>query len=231
MISDCLSLNPAKRPTAVQIYKAAQAQQYPLRSHKKFIIAWAALFTVAISSYFIFKPADEIPSKIYYEDTFRKAQVLVNSADVDSLKKGLAILDTLSANGYVPALYEQAFTYGWYPDSASLARKDLLDIDYYTDGKSECMPISYDINNKAITYLTVIGERNDSIYPELNAQALYRLAVYYCNENEMYKQRDIDKARGLLLRALGWAQIANDDRLIQKITNNLNIIQNNKQSK
>lgn len=234
LVYDCLNIDPTRRPTAKYIYKAAQIEQYPIKSFRKYIIAALFFVVIIVGCFLMFnKPQEKsvtvTPEQpLSNEEVFDSAMNLVHEDNPDSLRKGLSILDSLCSLGYVPALYEEAYTYGWYPDSASLTRKDLLDIEYYTDGESKWMPKSYQINSKAISFLSVIDEKNDSAYPDINAQALYRLGVYYCNENKTFSNPDPDKAESLLIRALEWAKIANDESLIQKISKNLTFIQENK---
>lgn len=229
LISDCLNSDPSKRPTASYIHKCAQTEQYPLKSHKGYLLISCILMAVIVCGIFLFRKSDEVPTSIAVpkplsnEEVFDSAMNLINGSNSESLKKGLTILDSLSSLGYVPALYEEAFTYGWYPDSASYTRKDMLGIEYYTTEEYYRMPKSYKINSKAISYLSAIDEKSDSIYPGLNAQALYRLAVYYYNDNDMFK-RDPNRAKQLLERALEWAQMSEDETLIQKISKNLKAI-------
>lgn len=233
LVYDCLNVDPAKRPTAKYINRAAQAEQYPIKSFRKYIIAAIALAVIVVGCVLIFnKPHQDVTATqvktVSNAVVFNSAMKLVNTNNADSLRKGLTILDSLCTLGYVPALYEEAYTYGWYPDSASVSRKDLLGIEYYTKGDSKWMPMSYQINSKAMSHLSAIDEKNDSTYPDINAEALYRLGVYYCNKNETFRNTDLAKAESLLGKALSWAKIANNEDLIEKISNNLNKIRENK---
>ncbi len=229
LISNCLNLDPSKRPTATYIYKSAQSEHYPLKSNKSYIIGGSiilAILTVCIL--FLIQSKEQssdvtLPPRLSNEVAYLSAMNLVNTNNTESLEKGLSMLDSLSSLGFVPALYEEAYTYGWYPDSASFTRKDLLGIEYFTDEFRKGLPKSYKVNGKAISFLSAIDEKSDSTYPGLNAQALYRLAVYYINENDIFKQ-DPDRAKQLLTKALEWASISGDKDLIQKIRKNLNKI-------
>ena len=132
------------------------------------------------------------------------------------------MLDSLSARGYVPALYEQAYTYGWYDDSASIARKELLGIERNTKYSDErkYMPREKQINIKAMGIFTRIEEIGDPTYPDINANALYRLACYYVNPNDVFQQ-DLDRAEVLLKQALEWSEKGTDDAFTNKIRRNL----------
>lgn len=232
MISDCLSLDPAKRPTADDINRAAQSKHYPARSPKLFYIIGGAVMTAiitVIALFFIFSPHKSMDDSIHTpvpklsnEEVFDKAMTLVDSSDVEKLKEGLSLLDSLGGLGYVPALYEESLTYGWNDDERAIKRKELLGIE--TQGY---LPTSYIVNNKAIGYLTKIEEINDPQYPELNAQALYKLAIYYFNPNKMF-QKDVDRAEHLLEIALQCAKESGNEELVHKISRNLQKIKVNK---
>ena len=109
-----------------------------------------------------------------------------------------------------------AFTYGWYSDSASLKRKELLGIDTSED----CLPKADFFSNKAVGYFTRIMELNDSAYASINANACYRLACYYVMPNAIYKP-NYEKGKRILFTARDWAIAAKDDDLLQKINRGL----------
>lgn len=185
LIYDCLALEPSRRPTATDINKAAQLGYYPAWLKWAGMIGIAATFFIIIIAVALMFVPDK-RSKQQDEAVYTKALTLVHTDDAGSLARGLAILDSLGSAGYVPALYEQAFTYGWYADSASVARKRLLGIELYPPDTDEAyLPKSYQVNNKAIGLFTRIEEFHDPNYPEINANALYRLACYYVNPNRM----------------------------------------------
>jgi hypothetical protein len=228
LISDCLSLDLAKRPAAADIYKAAQSRHYPATSPKRYIIIGAIIIAIIAALFLIFKPisqTDSTPATIKHlsnEEVFNNAITLIDSSDAAIVRKGLSILDSLASLGYVPAIYEEALTYGWYDDEKSVKRKEVLGIE-----TQAYLPTSYHVNNKAIAYLTRIEEISDPKYPELNAQALYKLAVYYFNDNKMFK-KDVDRAERLSEMALEWAKKSGNDALVQKISRNLQIIKDSK---
>lgn len=232
LIADCLSFDPGERPSASKIYKAAQAQDYPLKSIKTKIALWGAVIAVAVIFMLIFMPKHETPQPLEIAPTLTNEQVyqatlpLVNSTNKGELTRGLAIMDSIGSLGYIPAIYEQAYTYGWYGDSASIARKDILGIDLYNKGSEKYLPKSLHINQKALGLLSSIEEYNNPNYPSINANALYRLACYY-NIPNPFITANSERAEGLLTQALQWAEKSNDNELIVKIKKGLQIIQGN----
>lgn len=224
LVYDCLSADISHRPSALLINKAANNKSYPLKK-KRYLYIGVILFAIIISALIIFIPKkEESPVQMVQlsnEERFENAMNLVNSNDASELKQGMSILDTLSVTGYIPALYEQAYTYGWYEDSASISRKDLLEIEYYPNkSEKKYMPKEKQINIKAMGIFTRIEEIGDPNYPEINANALYRLACYYVNPNDVFKQ-DLVRAEILLKQALEWAEKGTDKTLTEKIRRNL----------
>ena len=139
---------------------------------------------------------------------------LISSEEFSDFYRGYALLDSLSKLDYIPALYQMAFTHGWYSDAESMRRKELLGIDYDSK-KDKGLPLEDSDNQKAITWLQTIIEKSDTTYPEINAQASYRLAGYYSNERVLIQ----DKARSLelLKTSRTWAKKVGDYELLQKI--------------
>lgn len=225
LVYDCLSEDISKRPSAVLINKAASNKNYPIKD-KKFLYLCGGAFVLAIILLLILftpKKEDTVAPVVQLsnEERFENAMMFVNSNDASGLRQGMLMLDTLSARGYVPALYEQAYTYGWYDDSASISRKDLLGIEY-DPKKSEqkYMPKEKQVNIKAMGLFTRIEEIGDPDYPEINANALYRLACYYVNPNNVFQQ-DLDRAEILLKQALEWSEKSTNKTLTEKIRRNL----------
>lgn len=233
LITDCLAADPAARPSAALISKAAAARRYPLRNRLRLYIALGAVAAVALTALAVLlggkkseqpEPPLPVPDNVRFE----RAVGLMSTGSSDDLVSGLAILDTLVARSYIPAIYEQAYTYGWYADSASVARKELLGIDMYPASTNEqWLPRPDHINRKAIGLLTKIEELNDSAYPDINAQALYKLACYYFNTNKVFA-RDPERAEQLSEQALKWARMCDNRELADKINRNLEIIRDNK---
>jgi hypothetical protein len=150
------------------------------------------------------------------EEIYEMALGRMDSDNPDSLKLGLAQMDSLSGTNYIPAIYQMAFTYGWYSDPVSVKRKELLGIEMNDD----CLPKADLYSNKAVGYFTRIMELNDSAFASINANATYRLACYYVMPNSIY-QPNYDKGKRILLKARDWAMLAKDDDLLQKINRGL----------
>lgn len=230
LINDCLSQDIKKRPSAAEIHKAAEARRYPPRNNMSLFIGLGALIVAAILCIIFLVPwrqENPVPVEVAQlppEVKYKEAMVHMQSSDPAVLGVGLAMLDSLGAAGYIPALYEEAFTYGWYADSASVARKNILRIDYYPASSDvQWLPVSDYINRKAIGYLTKIEEESNPEYPEINAQALYKLATYYFNTDKVFN-KNIERATKLCEQALEWAEKSGNRALYDKIQKNLNII-------
>ena len=76
----------------------------------------------------------------------------------------------------------------------------------------------------AVALFTRIMELNDSSYADINAMATYRLACYYANTNNNYKE-DLDKGKRLLLRSKEWAIMAGNNKLLESIEKGLKKIE------
>ena len=226
LIHACLSKEPGDRPSAEQIMKAAEARQYPLKSKKVIYGAMAAFLMVLIIcvTYFLSKPSDEVtayqPTLPTPEELYQVALSKMDVNNVDSLKAGLDIMDSLSNMNYIPAIYQMAFTYGWYSDSISVKRKQMLGISM----DKSFLPTSDMYSNKAVALFSKIMELNDSSYADVNAKAIYRLACYYVMPNNNYKP-NYDKGKRLLLRSKEWAILAGDKELLEKIEKGLGSFQ------
>ena len=223
LINACLHWDPNKRPTAKQIMEAAKARQYPVKS-KGVLYGILAFLALAIIGGLVYmsilqkrsnmelQQAPQIPPEEIYEMALGR----MDSDNPDSLKLGLAQMDSLSGTNYIPAIYQMAFTYGWYSDPVSVKRKELLGIEMNDD----CLPKADLYSNKAVGYFTRIMELNDSAFASINANATYRLACYYVMPNSIY-QPNYDKGKRILLKARDWAMLAKDDDLLQKINRGL----------
>ena len=218
LIYACLDRDPAKRPTARQVMEAARAKQYPVKS-KALLYGLIAFFCLLVMGgvgyYFLSQKLAMIETRPP-EEVYAEALNRMNSDNVDTLKAGLAQMDSLSGTNYIPAIYEMAFTYGWYSDSISVKRKRMLGIamdEYY-------MPTIDRYSNRAVGLFTKIMELNDSAYASINANATYRLACYYVMPNNIYKP-NYEKGKQALLRSREWATKARDYDLLDKITRGL----------
>ena len=220
LIHSCLSKEPGNRPSAAEIREAAAARQYPVKS-KKWIYIVCSILTAFILSGIIYMmskpvPVDEIVVRSN-KQIFESALHWLNSDNKDSVVLGVEQMDSLCIKNYIPALYEMAFTYGWYHDSVSLKRKELLGIEIEEKDSSEIyMPKEDKYNHMAIAHFEKIMDLNDSSYASINANAAYRLAIYYSRENRLFKQND-EKVKYLLECSQKWAIIVNDTILQSKI--------------
>lgn len=226
LIHACLDADPEKRPTAAQIEEAAKARQYPVKKKKVWLmVTVAVVLALLIGGAAAFYLTQQEPTVIVEyeeayvptdEEVYTAAMQKIDQLDADSLKAGLDMLEELRAVNYVPAIYQLAYTYGWYSDTLSVKRKELLNIDM----DSRFMPRSDRWNNRAIDLFTRIMEIGDSAYADINANATYRLALYYVMPNELI-QPNYEKGKRFLLRSREWATLAGDDDLLGKIERGL----------
>ena len=223
LINDCLNFNPEKRPTAKQIMEAARQRQYPVKSKAVLvgILAFLAVAVIGVLTFFLLtKKATDIEyvqaEQIPPEEVYAAALARLESENPDTMKLGLEKMDSLSGTNYIPALYQMAFTYGWYSDAESVKRKKMLGIDL----DESYLPKAFSYSNTAVGYFSRIMELNDSAYADVNANAAYRLACYYVMPNDIFKA-NFDKGKSLLLRARDWATLAKNEDLLEKINRGL----------
>lgn len=192
LIIACLAADPAQRPTADIICRAAEQQQYPVRKKSMLpaVIGGAILSAgLVLGGFFMFHtepviPVSTPPEQIYEEALYR----MDHWHDADSLRFGIEQMDSLAKLSFVPAIYQLAFTYGWYSDPISLERKRLLDIPIYHDGDHRYFPKNEAVTLRAISHFLNITQIDDSIHHELTIEACHRLAAYYWNfENDSKK--------------------------------------------
>lgn len=227
LIHSCLSPEPGNRPSAAEIKESAIAKQYPIKSRKWLYGVGAVLLAIVLAAIiFIFtKPTPVEELKMSDEEIFSCALQRMNSEDIDTLNMGVKQMDSLCNINYVPALYQMAFTYGWYNDPISLKRKELLGVEIFDRGAEKYMPKLDRYNDKAIALFNRIVDLNDSAYAEINAQTTYRLACYYVLPNKIFKPNH-EKGKFFLQRSLEWATIANDTVLLAKIQRGLDTFNN-----
>ena len=200
LIAACLDKNPQKRPTATYLIEAGRQHQYPVRKPsvwpKVLMIGALVAAVCAILWLTVFYPkpepekevitiVEDIPERPAGE-VFDEAMTLVNSTDVQDLKEGVRLLDSLAGTKYVPALWEVAFTYGWFTDSVSMHRKDMLGISMGNKNVTEeamdiayCLPKRDEFNQKAISAFNNIVELADEEQQPLRMKAAYTLGLYY----------------------------------------------------
>lgn len=220
LITACLDKDPQKRPTAQQIAEAARARQFPFHSHHNLPIPMAIVAVVAVLvvtlTLILVNHHNQRPLYSSPQPIYAAACRQLDSSSADTLKAGMKIMDSLSNAGYIPAIYQMAFTYGWYSDSVSVKRKLLLGIEMDTS----CLPKADVYSNKAVALFTKILELNDSAYADINANAAYRLACYYVMPNSIYKP-NYPKGRRYLLKSKYWSEKAADQELLNKINKGL----------
>ena len=222
LIQACLDKEPGNRPTAQQISDAARVKQYPIKSGKVWKILLGIIILVivgglAASLSLISRPSYEEPVMIPVEKQYEYALRILDSQDVDSVRAGLLLMDSLSDAKYIPAMYQIAMTYGWYSDPVSIRRKKMLNISMDSNGA----PIESRDVLKAVSLFSAISEKRDSAYPVLNADANFRLAGYYTE-----KEKDYENSRNFYKKSREWAVMAKDDNLIKKIDKNIEVIEN-----
>ena len=186
------------------------------------VLALLLAIAIGFAAYFL-APQKEAQS-VYQpsqEELYQMALNRIDSDNVDSLQSGMELMDSLSNMNYIPAIYQMAFTYGWYSDKTSVKRKKMLGIDM----DQSYLPTSDRYSNKAVALFTRIMEMNDSAYADINANAIYRLACYYVMPNNIYKS-NYEKGKMFLIRSREWAVLAGDQNLIDKIEKGLASFQN-----
>jgi len=222
LITSCLSLNPQKRPTANQLIKTSEKHLNSSKGPIKYISIIAAFSLLSWGIYTLLKP-----TPVSIKETYQSALMMLDSNEPDKVRKGENIMDSLSKQKYLPAMYELARTYGWYKDDASLNRKKALGIEYFKskDHITYGMPISDKYNAKTRELYYRILDLKDSTSYEIKANVAYRLATYYVNENKIYSQ-DFSKAKEYLIIAKEYAIKSNQDSLLNIINKGLEDIDN-----
>ena len=227
LIHACLAKEPGDRPTAKQLVEAAKAKQFPVKSKKPIYITLAVVGALLLTAltFFLARSTKEVIvpvqiPEVPIEERYDLALSRLSSDNVDTLNLGLRQMDSLSSLNYVPAIYQMGFTYGWYSAQESVRRKQVLGIEI----GERYMPVVDSYSHMAVGYFTKIMELNDSLYAGINAQAIYRLACYYVEENEIFK-KDPDKGKDFLLRSREWAVKASDTAMIEQIDSNLTTVE------
>lgn len=220
LISDCLSLEPANRPSAKTIKEAAVSKRYPVRSYRMiFGLVGMGAFVVIITIALLLWPKQSESKSI--EKLYQIALTNINSDDPTTVEQGVSLMDSLSRIRYIPAIYQMAYTYGWYIEEESLKRKRLLGIEIFQDEEDGLyLPKVDRYSNEALALFSKILEINDSAYADINAQAAYRLACYYVNPNQIIRPNFI-KGREYLTQSKKWAELSSDSVLLQKIDKSL----------
>ncbi len=215
LIHACLSKEPGDRPSAKQIKMSAEAKQYPIKS-KKFLFLMLnviAILLIFSTLYFFFKPEtkEEVP-QLSNEELYEKALNMIASNNIETFSTGINLMDSLSKTDYLPAIYEMAFSYGCYSNPESKRRKRLLGFSYEEpSGKpKENYELSFVLSQK------IISHKDSSLYSLIEADAHYRIGVYYC-----YVDTTGGKAKETLdhwKTAYKWALQSKNDSVIKEIS-------------
>ena len=218
LVNDCLSLEAGNRPSAKIIKEAALARQYPVRSRRKYILALGLIsIAIVIISIFFLSPEKSIPVDKQFEIALND----VKSDDAATVKRGISMMDSLSNLRYIPAIYQMAYTYGWYIEKESLKRKNILGIEVFDNEKDGLyLPKVDRYSNEAMALFSKILELDDSTFAEINAQSAYRLACYYVNPNQIIKS-NMSKGKMYLEQSKKWAELSKDSILLDKINKSL----------
>lgn len=224
LINDCLSLEPGNRPSARILKEAALAKQYPIKSRQKYIwrLGIVGIIIAIISIMFVmFTSKHKKAANIPIEKLYEIALTDIKSDKAAIVKRGISLMDSLSNLRYVPAIYQMAYTYGWYIEDESLKRKTMLGIEVFDNEKEGLyLPKEDRYSNEALTLFSKILELNDSTFADINAQSAYRLACYYVNPNQIIKP-NMAKGKMYLEQSKKWAELSNDSILLYKINQSL----------
>lgn len=179
-------------------------------------IAVAAIAAIIICIIYL-KDNDPLPTQ---EDLYNKYLSELNFNQPDSVADGLAGMHKLAEAGYVPAMYQIAYTYMWAPsDSLSSQRKVNLGLSVNDMGLLN----DKDKTESAITWLKSTIEKSNSTH----YQAMYTLASYYLNGIAV--EKDIKRAGQLFEKGKELALQANDKVFVEKFNKGLLYINTNKQ--
>lgn len=225
LILSCLSINPKNRPTANDIINISEKHITPSNKFAKIILIAMIVGGFSVGGYFAFLPkqvenVQPIQIEIPIEERFDRALLLLDSDSKEDVELGILMMDSLVNINCVPAMYELARTYGWFSDSISLKRKDILGIKYNTKGDIKYLPISDKYSDRARNLYAKILDMNDSTIAIVKANAAYRLASYSVNENDSYG-RNLKKAQRLLMSAKDYAIESNENLSIAKLNKGL----------
>lgn len=216
LIVACLDMQPGNRPSAQQIMDAARARQFPVRSSKPLWLTLAILAVAgAVLGFYLLKPAPEVPP-VPLADAYEQALSMMGSEDRETFLEGYHRMDSLCKLAYTPAVYQMAYTHGWYSDPESMRRKDMLGIRYEKRVVNDMgISLTDTDNQQTVAWLQQIMNEPDSSYAEINAQAAYRLAGYYVNGKVL--EQKLDAGKEWMQTARGWAELSGNTELLEKI--------------
>ena len=105
-------------------------------------------------------------------------------------------------------MYQIAYTRGWFTDTESLRRKDILGIEYNQDKA----PKNFYDNSTSVALFQEILEAGDSSYAEINAKAAYRLSGYTLKGKDFNSSEYI--AAKWMMSAYEWAYVAGNQDIM-----------------
>lgn len=212
LVHACLNPDPQVRPDAHQLVEAARLQQFPIKK-RRFPVSIVAAVIVALAAVGIALSRREEPPVIplSLEESYGIALSLIGSQDRTDFLEGYHMMDSLSNLNYIPAMYQMAYTHGWYNEEESVRRKKMLGIRLEEEDN---FPASDIDNQKAITWLQMIMAESDSSYAAINAYAAYRLAGYYRKDRIL--QRDDKAVVAWMNKARDWALLSGDQDFLDK---------------
>lgn len=230
LINDCLAFEPSKRPSAKDIKGAAMAKSYPVNSRKIMFISlciFVFLIIIGAITIYSFLHKDNSSAQRPLIEIYNEALLKIGSNNVDTVKQGMVLMDSLCNLKYIPALYQKAYTYGWYNEEESLRRKEILGIEVFDKEEAGLnLPKSDRYSNEALALFSEILELNDSNYANINALSAYRVACYYVNPNQIIKA-NLEKGKLLLEQSRKWALMEGDLELLNKIDDSLKSFEKN----
>lgn len=165
----------------------------------------AIVIIVSASIYMAMPSPPPVPTQDDLYQTYLKE---LNAPDRQKAIEGFNGMLNMAEQGYMPAMYQVAYTYVWAPnDSISSIRKQNLGLE--TDALGLLKDNSK--NEEAMTWLKKVIQASDSTH----YQAMSWLAQYYLNG--MVVNRDIDVAINLLNKSKVEAIRNNDKEYVDKI--------------
>lgn len=229
LICACLDKDTNKRPTAEYLMKAAREKRFPVKPVPRtlFVVAIVFLMVAGVLAYAYFmssSKSEPMADDHFLEKRYGEALQWMSTNDVDSLKTGIAKLDSLAEEKYVPALYELSLTYGWFSDARSVNRKNLLGIELgnkKVSQQGDFLPVSDKYNDKAIGYMTKIADLSNPAYMMINMQATYRLGCYYyfLKANKKIAKKYFKAAKKEARKLSNWEFEHSANQMIEMIDN------------
>ena len=163
------------------------------------------VIVVAVGIYMAIPSPPPAPTQ---DDLYQTYLNELNDTDRQKATEGFKGMLNLAEQGYMPAMYQVAYTYVWAPnDSLSSRRKKSLGLK--TDALGLLKENSK--NEEAMTWLKKVIQASDSTH----YQAMSWLAQYYLNG--MVVNRDIDVAIDLLNKSRIEAIRNGDTEYVDKI--------------